>query len=305
MQYTIQNWANRHIFLARILLIVLHTILGYAAYFTALNVADNLQIPLSLVFTPLLISVLLLLKFHKKEAPKAVAPILIGLRMLFWFFVGIQLSHFADEKTVVIQEDTVHFATYKSASDNTIKSYVLPVNKFLSAWKKLIQRDKRWVKFDPEPDTSLVILGTILGVIAIILLTLYLACSLSCSGSEAAALIVLLFGVASIVGLIYLAMDYIENVNAEYRKKQKKKLREQGKSSAEKAPPPPPMPKKDTPPSVTQKVEPPKVAPTTPKKKVTPKERRYEKRLDKGVFLAKILTAIVLGGLIIFTIISS
>lgn len=305
MQYSIQLWASKNIFSARILLIVLHTILGYFSYFTALNVADHLQIPLSIVFVPLLLSVLFLLNYREKEAPKFVPILLIGLRMLFWFFVGVQLSHFADEREVVTESEISHFAAYKAEATKEI-FVITTTNKFLSAWKKLIQRDKRMVKLDPNESgtIALIIIGSILGIIAIMYLAYFLACNLACSGAEAAALIVLILGTFGIIGIIGLATKRIAELLGASRKREQGELRKnrnrQSLESKEKALDPV-VPKANTQPSVTQKIEVPKVQ-TTPKKKMTLKERRYEKHLDKGIIWAKILTLIVLSGLIIFTI---
>ena len=307
MQYNIQLWASKNIFFSRILLIIIHTILGYFSYYTALNVADYLQIPLSIVFVPLLLSVLILLNYSEKEAPKAIPIVVIGLRMLFWFFVGIQLSHFADEKEITVQSEISHFASYKSETTKEI-FVVMNTNKFLSLWKKLIQRDKRMVKLDSDNSglIALIIFGTILGVIAIAYLGFLLACSLSCNGSEAAALLVVVLGILSIIGLIYLADERVFELLSKNHKKESRKLRENSIPS----PPPskpkeeilePIIPKSNTQPSDTKKIEP----PPTSKTKKSAKERRYEKCLDKGIVWAKILTVVALVGLIIFTIISS
>ena len=331
MQYSIQLWASKNIFSARILLIVLHTILGYFSYFTALNVADHLQIPLSIVFVPLLLSVLFLLNYREKEAPKFVPILLIGLRMLFWFFVGVQLSHFADEREVVTESEISHFAAYKAEATKEI-FVITTTNKFLSAWKKLIQRDKRMVKLDPDESgtVTLIIIGSILGIIAIVFLGLWLSCSLSCAGSEGAALLVIILGILGIVGIIYLASERISELLGPSRKKEQERLRQnrslnrnpptqppKPRAETSEAPVPkvntqpsittkiePPAPKASTPPSATPKLEPP--APILPsKKKMTKKERIAEKKLDKGIVWAKILTVVALVGLIIFTIISS
>ena len=312
MQYSIQLWASKNIFFSRILLIIIHTILGYFSYFTALNVADYLQIPLSVVFVPLLLSVLILLNYSEKEAPKSIPIVLIGLRMLFWFFVGIQLSHFADEKEVVIKSEISHFAAYKTevAKETFV---VTTTNKFLSAWKKLIQRDKRMVKLDPDDVSGqilLIVIGSILGIIAIFYLGYYLSCSLACSGSESAALLVIILGVLAIIGIIYLASERISELLGPSRKKEQERLR-QNRSLNRNPPIQPPKPRTEVPvpkaniqPSITQKIEPPAPIPPS-KKKMTKKERLAEKNLDKGIVWAKILTVVALVGLIIFTIISS
>jgi membrane protein implicated in regulation of membrane protease activity len=346
MQYTIQRWASQHIFSARTLLVFVHTVLGYIAYFTALNVADYLSIPWSLVFIPLLISILLLLNFYKKEAPKGIPYILIALRMLFWFFIGVQLSHFADEKESAISATHPSFIAYKAAPETTLKSIVPTVNKFLMGWKKLIQRDKKWVKIKSDNDGSiiLIIIGAILLVLLIVFVGLSLSCSLSCNGAEAAALLVLVLTVLSVVGVIIGAIKMASRYSTKEINKEKEALRKRRQSQSgaknpndkttleeqqkeqdlpksademekeelrkrRQTPAPTAMPKKDVPPTSTQKIDvPPAPAPVPtpkaeiPKKKITPKERRYNKRLDKGIILAKILTILVLGGLIIFTI---
>ena len=329
MQYSIQLWASKNIFLARILLIAIHTILGYFSYFTALNVADYLQIPLSIVFVPLLISVLILLNYGEKEAPKSIPTVLIGLRMLFWFFVGVQLSHFADEKEVAIKSKISYFAAYKAETKKEI-FVVTATNKFLSAWKKLIQRDKRMVKVDPDDVSGqilLIVLGSILGIIAIFYLGYYLSCSLACNGAESAALLVIILGILGIVGIIYLASERISELLGPSRKKEQERLRQNRSLNRNRPTQPPkpkvevpalkantqpsittkiepPAPKASTPPSVTPKVEPPAPIPPS-KKKMTKKERLAEKKLDKGIVWAKTLTVIALVGLIVFTIISS
>jgi hypothetical protein len=363
MQYTIQRWASQHIFLARTLLVILHTMLGYIAYFIALNVADHLKIPWSLVFTPLLVSILLLLNFYKKEAPKAVPPLLIALRMLFWFFVGIQLSHFADEKISSTSSAYTSFIAYKAIPETTIKNINTPVNEFLTSWKKLIQRDKKWVKINRSNywAEALIVLTAITLIIIVAYFGLLISCSLSCNGSESAAILVLALTLLSIIGIIVGATKLVrksskgtsnnEKEKEELRQrrqpqgssknsdehksepksqneKEKEELRQrrqpQGSSKnpdehkdepksqnerekeelrQQRQPSAPVMPKKDIAPTITKKVETPAV-PGPPKKKISPKERRYNKRLDAGIIWAKILTAIVLGGLIIFTILS-
>ena len=302
--------------------------MGYFSYYTALNVADYLQIPLTLVFVPLLLSILILLNYSEKEAPKSIPIVLIGLRMLFWFFVGIQLSHFADEKEVVIQSEISHFAAYKS--ENTKEIFIVTTtNKFLSAWKKLIQRDKRMVKLDPDENgiVTLIIIGSILGIIAIVFLGLWLACSLSCAGAESAALLVIIVGILSITAIIYFAAERISELLGPSRKKEQERLRQNRSLNRNPPTQPPkprteaPVPKASTQPSITTKIEPPapkastqpsvtpRVEPPAPippsKRKMTKKERLAEKKLDKGIVWAKILTVIALSGLIIFTIISS
>ncbi len=377
MQYTIQRWASQHVFLARVLLVISHTILGYIAYFTALNIADNLEIPWSLVFTPLLVSVLILLHYHKKAAPRGVAHLLVALRMLFWFFVGVQLSHFADEK---IEPKTNNFSTFvvqKAVPETGIKTVEISKNKFLAGWKKLIQRDKKWIKtrLRDNADAFLIVLGAILLIILISIVALYLYCTLACSGAEGAAIIVLLLAVLSIIGVIvgasrmlnrtsksssdalekeelrrrrqmqnmsekekeeFLQREQQKNRPKDANEQEKEELRkrrqeenssnkqkeevqkqqdtpknanEQEKEELRKRRQQATIPKKDAAPTSTQKVEIPQIpqepAPKPKKeKKLSPKERRYNKRLDKGIIWAKILTAIVLGGLIIFTILS-
>lgn len=342
MQYTIQRWASRHVFLARVLLVISHTILGYIAYFTALNIADNLEIPWSLVFTPLLVSVLILLHYHKKAAPRGVAHLLVALRMLFWFFVGVQLSHFADEK---IEPKTNNFSTFvvqKAVPETGIKTVEISKNKFLAGWKKLIQRDKKWIKtrLRDNADAFLIVLGAILLIILISIVGLYLYCTLACSGAEGAAIIVLLLAVLSIIGVIVGASRMLnrtsksssdalekeelrrrrkmqnmsekekeEFLQREQQKDRPKDANEQEKEELRKRRQQTTIPKKDVAPKSTQKVEIPQIpqepaAKPKKEKKLSPKERRYNKRLDKGIILAKILTAIVLGGLIIFTILS-
>jgi hypothetical protein len=222
MQNVISIWASKNIFLARLFLIILHTLLGGIAYVIALNVASSINVSPWLTFTPLLLSVLLLISYDKRKNNKKVSTSLIGLRMLFWFFVGIQLYNFAIPATSTV--NYARFTTYSIddvKADNVEKQKLTLKQRIIAQLKKNIKRDLNFFKI--KKDNSLQIVLLILGTIALISvltsLILLLACSIACNGSEALAILVLLLGLFGIGAIVAAAIRTVQRLQDEDDKK--------------------------------------------------------------------------------------
>jgi hypothetical protein len=310
MNKSLSLWASQNIFLARILLIINHLILGFLAYFVGLLLSDYLfcawwQVLLGYV------TFLFLYKtyFPRKERGSVRQHlILMLLTFFFWTSYGVSIGNWAKKTNITASIPTTytHFIAYKKNVEPiapTDNIYPSKDNFIVKLWRKNTLRDKKFIQQfllpDPETEESLstkiivriLLLLLVTGILAY--LALGFACQLSCSGYLTESYLVLGFGSALLIGLWIWAVNKIMKLFEKI-----KKLQEKSKKSTPKTPAPVPVPKVQTPPSAP-------LPPPTKPKKLSRKERKKLKQLDNGILVLKIVTITVLTIVILAMIASS
>jgi hypothetical protein len=243
---TIALWARFHPVRARILIIVSHLVLSAIALYLSLQLfRRGIQVPvwMAVLFIALFVLTALFYPEKKRGIKKSrliflrqktcdLIAVTCGFGLICFignqaFFHEMPVTQSANASMII--EDPV----YKNpAAKKILDSYKSGEKTRLSMKEKRILKNE--LKFQlgqyalaiasrnkQKADTTSSIILAVLAAAGLLYLVAALACNLSCSGSETAAVIVLILGVAGIiVGLVYV----IRSIKRKARKKAEEKL---------------------------------------------------------------------------------
>lgn len=218
----ISRWASRHLWAARLLLVLLFALLNVLAFFTGAALAEeNIYLPAYLLYLTALPVFLLWCTYPKAKAQqqnywtrKSREGVLIVITFLQIVCIGNEPAAGSAlwqpalaGPTPVQPAATVHPPAKKGMAFG--KNLRKKLQQHLRQWRHQYQQASNGGKI------ALIILSVLMAA-GLIMLLLALSCNIACAGSEAAALLLAVLGPALV---IFLLVRIIRSLNRRYREK--------------------------------------------------------------------------------------